>query len=97
MRAGLQVGSVLGLGTALVFAAAALAATLFPTGTIVNQGWNGGVVPLRGEIQVMGVPLPGGALAKPGAMDGDVVIVDRLPALPGDTVGGGWTEDPAEP
>ena len=42
MRAGLIVSGVLGLGTVLVFAAAALTATLFPSGTMVSGGWGGG-------------------------------------------------------
>ena len=42
MRAGLLVSGVLGVGTALVFAAAALTAALFPNGTIVRTQWNGG-------------------------------------------------------
>jgi len=42
MRAGLIVTSILGLGTAVVFAAAALTAALFPSGTMISAGWNGG-------------------------------------------------------
>ncbi len=42
MRAGLIVTSVLGTGTALVFAAALLASALFPNGGEVAAGWNGG-------------------------------------------------------
>ena len=34
------VSGVLGLGSALVFGAAALAAALFPNGGTVNSGWN---------------------------------------------------------
>lgn len=34
--------SVLGAGTVLVFVAAALVAMLFPNGTMVAAGWNGG-------------------------------------------------------
>jgi len=40
MRAGAIVTGVLGLGTAVVFAVAALTATLFPNGTVVGSGWN---------------------------------------------------------
>ena len=44
MRRILICSSVLGLGTALVFAAAALTATLFPNGTLVGSGWSGPMV-----------------------------------------------------
>ena len=37
------VSGVLGLGTALVFGAAVLAATLFPNGGTVQMGWNTGI------------------------------------------------------
>jgi hypothetical protein len=43
MQRALIVTGVLGFGTALVFAAAALTAMLFPNGTQVNAGWNGPV------------------------------------------------------
>lgn len=36
------VSGTLGLGTALVFGAAVLAAALFPNGGTVQMGWNGG-------------------------------------------------------
>jgi len=42
MRAAAIVSGVLGAGTVLVFAAAALVANLFPNGTLVSSGWNGG-------------------------------------------------------
>jgi len=55
MRRILICTGVLGGGTALVFALAALTATLFPHGTVV-QGqwgpWGGGVVPLGGVMRV---------------------------------------------
>jgi len=41
MRA-LVVTGVLGAGCAIVFAIAALVAMLFPDGTMMNPGWNGG-------------------------------------------------------
>ena len=45
MHRAVIVSSVLGLGSVLVFGAAALAAALFPNGGTVNAGWNsfGGV------------------------------------------------------
>ena len=42
MRAGFIVTGVLGIGTALVFAAAALVSLAFPNGSTVAAGWNGG-------------------------------------------------------
>jgi hypothetical protein len=42
MRAGLIVSGVLGIGTILVFGAAALFSLVFPNGTNVSAGWNGG-------------------------------------------------------
>jgi hypothetical protein len=44
MRAGFIVTGVLGIGTALVFAAAALVSLAFPNGATVAAGWNGGAV-----------------------------------------------------
>ncbi len=44
MRAGFIVSGVLGLGTVLVFAAAALVSLAFPNGATVSAGWNGGQV-----------------------------------------------------
>ena len=40
MQRAVIVSGVLGLGSVLVFAAAALAAALFPNGGTVNAGWN---------------------------------------------------------
>jgi len=42
MQRALVVGGTLGLGTAIVFGAAALAATLFPNGGTVSASWNNG-------------------------------------------------------
>ena len=44
MRAGVIVSGVLGLGTVLVFGAAALASAMFPNGATVAAGWNGATV-----------------------------------------------------
>jgi hypothetical protein len=68
---------VLGVGTALVFAAAALTATLFPNGTLVSSGWNGGFVS-----RDWGVAVPAPAPVFEVAPD------PGFKALPGDTVGG---------
>lgn len=61
MRAGVMVSGVLGLGTVLVFGAAAIASAMFPNGTTVAAGWNGGVVWGKGGGFVNGniaVPAP---------------------------------------
>jgi hypothetical protein len=55
MRAGLIVSGVLGLGTVLVFGAAALVSLMFPNGTTVSAGWNGGEVFAKDG---MAVPAP---------------------------------------
>ncbi len=55
MRPILIVSGVLGGGSALVFAMAALIATLFPTGTLVAANpWNGGMF-VKGGVAV---PMP---------------------------------------
>lgn len=75
MRRILICSGVLGVGTALVFAAAALTATLFPNGTLVSSGWNGGV--MRGG---WGVAVPAPAPAFEVAPDaGPDVFVDVAP------------------
>ena len=78
MRAGLLVSGVLGVGTAVVFAAAAATATLFPNGTVVTTQWNGGwggcfdcvgrevPFPMRMPLPM---PVPGG-----GFIEGDVFV-----------------------
>jgi hypothetical protein len=97
MRAGLLVTGVLGMGTALVFAAAALTATLFPSGTTVRTQWNGGWsepcfdcggwgIP---QPMPMPVPFPGGFVegdvfveAVPVEVSGDVVARDEAVPAP---------------
>ena len=57
MRPILIVSAVLGGGSALVFAAAGLVATLFPNGTLVNVSpWNNGAA---GGGDVVAIPAPG--------------------------------------
>jgi hypothetical protein len=77
MRRILICSGVLGVGTALVFAAAALTANLFPNGTLVSSGWNGGMI-TRGWDVSMPVPAP----VLDGAPD------PGFQPLPGDQVGG---------
>ena len=55
MRAGLIVSGVLGIGTVLVFGAAALFSLVFPNGATVSAGWNGGGGWAKGG---MAVPVP---------------------------------------
>ena len=89
MRAGVIVTGVLGAGTALVFALAALTATLFPSGTVVNVGLNGMMFNqgfVRGGIAV---PVPAPAInVGPDVtiQGGGVVISGGSGTLPGDIV-----------
>jgi hypothetical protein len=57
MRAGIIVTGVLGIGTALVFGAAALVSLTFPTGSTVAAGWNGGGGWTKGVV-TMPAPAP---------------------------------------
>lgn len=101
MRAALVTG-VLGLGTAVVFALAAVTATLFPNGTLVNQSWDG---MWRGEVGwevAVPAPMPMPAIeVDPALIDPGIMVEgDGFDALPGDTVGGGdapEVEPPAVP
>jgi hypothetical protein len=88
MRAPAIVTGVLGLGTVLVFALAALTASLFPNGTIVSTGWNpmmdrgwgiggGGVVPMPAPVFVEGDVNVDGVFVGNGdfeALPGDIVV-----------------------
>lgn len=97
----LIVTAVLGLGTAIVFGAAALTATLFPNGSTVALSWMGGGWAKGGGIAVP-VPAPAvnvapfvvddsGSVVVPDALgtDGGVVITRQFQAMPGDTVQSG--------
>ncbi len=69
---------VLGGGTAIVFLLAAMTAALFPNGTMVNAGWNGGWAKGGMEVVVeaqppMIMPADGGPI--PGGLD---VVVDGV-------------------
>jgi hypothetical protein len=57
MRAGFIVTGVLGIGTALVFGAAALVSLAFPNGATVAAGWNGGAVWSK-DLMAMPAPAP---------------------------------------
>ena len=71
MRPALICTGVLGTGTALVFAAAALVSVMFPTGTRVAAGWNGGMM-MKGGWAAPAVPAP----APVNRVDGGWVTVD---------------------
>jgi hypothetical protein len=77
MQRGLIVTGILGFGTALVFAAAALTAVLFPNGTQVNAGWNGPVFAGKGGGFVSG-PIPGPVIA-PGGGGISIDVPDAVP------------------
>jgi hypothetical protein len=74
MRAGFVVSGVLGIGTVLVFGAAALVSTLFPNGATVASGWNGGV--MWGKGNAIAVPAPGVMLDSGG---NTFVVTDPAP------------------
>jgi hypothetical protein len=58
MHRSLVVSGVLGLGTAIVFGAAALAATLFPNGGTVNMAWGGNGMFEKGIAVPAPMPMP---------------------------------------
>ena len=58
MHRSLVVSGVLGLGTAIVFGAAALAATLFPNGGTVNMAWGGNMMFEKGIGVQAPMPMP---------------------------------------
>lgn len=75
---------VLGLGTAVVFGAAAVTATLFPNGPMVAAGmdvmWErGGVMMGGGGMKAMPVPMPGPVFAVDDTGKGEVVVPDVEP------------------
>jgi hypothetical protein len=91
MRAGLVVTGVLGLGTAVVFAFAALTAALFPSGTLVGGGMNGVMMDQRFVGGGVAIPMPAPAvnlapdvIVEAPPVDGSGGIDRRT--LPGDVV-----------
>ena len=91
MRAAAVVAGVLGVGTALVFAAAAVASALFPNGALVPSGWNGGCMDCGGGWGKpgIGIPVP---MPAPGIPEKGVVVFQAAsgtgelpPAMPGGT------------
>jgi hypothetical protein len=87
MRA-LIVTGVLGAGTAIVFAFAALTATLFPNGTVVSSGWNGGAWMAKEDWGGgVAVPMPMPAVEAPLRLeDGFIAPNAGFEPLPGDVV-----------
>jgi hypothetical protein len=81
MHRSLVVSGVLGLGTAIVFGAAALAATLFPNGGTVNMAWGGNMMFEKGiAVQPavgMPVPMPVGIDVAIPNEKGDIVVTDQ--------------------
>ena len=75
MQRALIVSGVLGLGTAIVFGAAALASTLFPNGGTVNASWNGAVFDKGGGFAVP-APMPAGPAVIVNEK-GDVIGTDQ--------------------
>jgi hypothetical protein len=91
MRRILICTGILGSGTALVFALAALTAVAFPQGTLVATGWNGGGW-AREDWGGGAVPVPMPAVEWAPAVergfgdDGFAVPNDGFQPLPGDVV-----------
>jgi hypothetical protein len=81
MRSGVIVTGVLGLGTALVFAAAAVAATVFPNGSTIVGGSYGWTPDGR-------ILQRGGVVEAPVGIDdvvvlGGIAMPEQEPTLPG--------------
>jgi hypothetical protein len=91
MRRILVCTGVLGGGTALVFALAAMTAIAFPNGTMVSAGWSGGPVVGGWNGGVVPAPAPVFVPAiEPPMVEGGIAIPDpAFRALPGDTVQAG--------
>jgi hypothetical protein len=93
MRRILICSGVLGGGTAIVFALAALTATLFPGGTVLGTGWNGPWLDLRAGWG--GVPIPAPIMLEAPAVDPEFSVSEKVAPLPGDrtlewSVDGEW-------
>jgi hypothetical protein len=85
MQRALIASGVLGLGTALVFGAAALTASLFPNGSAVAASFNGGdMMFAKPGMGAMPVPMPAQPVfAQPGVVvggGGQGVAPDIAPA-----------------
>jgi hypothetical protein len=86
MRAAAVVTGVLGAGCALVFAAAALTATMFPNGTVVNASWTGPWVERGWAVGGGAVPMPMPAV-EPMFVKGGIDLAEE-DVVPFDTVDG---------
>jgi hypothetical protein len=87
----LIVSGALGLGTALVFGAAALTASLFPNGATVSAGMNGimqdDVMMRGGKMMIAPAPAPAIGVPAPGVVidDGSGNAPPDVPLEPGPT------------
>lgn len=94
MQRALIASGVLGLGTALVFGAAALTASLFPNGPTVAAGFNGSDMmfakPAMGGMAVPMPPQP--VFAQPDVNSGGGVQVAVPDVAPLPTIGPGPTD-----
>jgi hypothetical protein len=88
MRRVLVCSGVLGGGTAIVFALAALTASLFPNGTVLSTPWNGAWLDQR--MGWGGMPVPEPVMRELPAVDPRFSVTDEFVPLPGDTAGGDW-------
>lgn len=79
MRAGVVVSGVLGLGTVLVFVAAAVVSAMFPNGTTVAAGWNSRVVWNGGVMEKGGGFVNGGIEVPPPPIIGDLDVEEGVP------------------
>ena len=85
MQRALIASGVLGLGTALVFGAAALTASLFPNGSTVAASFNGGDMMFAKPGMAMPVPMPPQPVfAQPGVVvgGGDLVAAPDVAPVP---------------
>jgi hypothetical protein len=79
MRRILICSGILGGGTAIVFALAALTASLFPNGTVLSTGWNGPWLDQRVVWGTMPAPAP---FVLEGPAAGPEVTTDDLQPVP---------------
>jgi hypothetical protein len=97
MRPFVIVTGVLGTGTVLVFVLAGLVATLFPNGTLVNSGWNGGCINCGIGGGAIGAPMPV-PIPAPGIPEKGIVIRNGVATdANGDAIGPTGTDNDVMP
>ncbi len=79
MRAAVIASGVLGIGTAVVFALAAVAASMFPDGGTVVSAWNGGKGNFGGPVPIA-VPVPQPIIVGQGSGGVQVTLPDASPS-----------------